>query len=129
MCGSRAEALRPSWLVGLFPLTVTVTTRGNRNYNTPLFRPPLRTVTGWGNDPNAWHDGYRVSTLPEPLVPNLIGPKQSFYDERHLGYYYRFERIALINAPNIVNTTAVMVPTPCFLPLLPKIKVPIQYPK
>ena len=37
--------------LGLFPLTVTVTTRGNRNYNSPLIRPPLRTVTGWGNDP------------------------------------------------------------------------------
>ena len=36
---------------GLFPLTVTVTTRGHRNYNSPLIRPPLRTVTGWGNDP------------------------------------------------------------------------------
>ena len=32
--------------LGLFPLTVTVTTRGNRNYNSPFKRPPLRTVTG-----------------------------------------------------------------------------------
>ena len=37
--------------IGLFPLTVIVTTRGNRSYNNPLIRPPLRTVTGWGNDP------------------------------------------------------------------------------
>ena len=38
--------------LGLFPLTVTVTTRGNRDYNSPLIRPPLRSVTGWGNDPS-----------------------------------------------------------------------------
>ena len=37
--------------LGLFPLTETVTIRGHRNYDSPLMRPPLRTVTGWGNDP------------------------------------------------------------------------------
>ena len=26
---------------------------GSRNYNSPLIRPPLRTVTGWGNDPRS----------------------------------------------------------------------------
>ena len=36
---------------GSFPLTVTVATRGSRSYNSPLIRPPIRTVTGWGNDP------------------------------------------------------------------------------
>ena len=40
-----------SLYIGIFPLTVTVTTRGNRNYNSPLIRPPLRTVTGRGDDP------------------------------------------------------------------------------
>ena len=37
--------------VGSFPLTVTVTTMGNRSYNSPLNKAPLRTVTGRGNDP------------------------------------------------------------------------------
>ena len=36
---------------GSFPLTVTVTTMGNRSYNCPLNKAPLRTVTGRGNDP------------------------------------------------------------------------------
>ena len=37
--------------LGSFPLTVTVTTMGNRSYNSPLNKAPLRTVTGRGNDP------------------------------------------------------------------------------
>ena len=37
--------------LGFFPFTVTVTTRVNRDYKGPLIRPPLRTVTGWGNNP------------------------------------------------------------------------------
>ena len=37
--------------IGSFPLTVTVTTMGNRSYNSPLNKAPLRTVTGRGNDP------------------------------------------------------------------------------
>ena len=37
--------------VGSFPLTVTVTTMGNRSYNSPLSKAPLRTVTERGNDP------------------------------------------------------------------------------
>ena len=51
--------------LGLFPLTVTVTTRGNRNHNSPLIiRPSLRTVTGWGNDPNQGHQLENPPTLP-----------------------------------------------------------------
>ena len=36
------------WVI---PLTVTVTTMGNRSYNSPLNKAPLRTVTERGNDP------------------------------------------------------------------------------
>ena len=44
---------------GLFPFTITVTTRGNRNFNNPLIRP----LFGWGNDP--------TSTLhPETSAPS-----------------------------------------------------------
>ena len=37
--------------VGSFPLSVTVTTMGSRNYTNPLNKAPLRTVAGRGNDP------------------------------------------------------------------------------
>ena len=43
------------WLESL-PLTVTDTTRGNTNYNSPSI-PPLRIVTGWGNDPSSGYLG------------------------------------------------------------------------
>ena len=48
--------------LGLFPLTVTVTTRGNRNHNSPLIRPLLRTVTGRGDDPNQIEQDTNAST-------------------------------------------------------------------
>ena len=50
ICFARA-AEQSRRFVGFFPLTVTITTRGNRNSSSPLIRPPLWTVTGWGNDP------------------------------------------------------------------------------
>ena len=31
---------------------MAVTTRGNGSHNSPLIRPSVRTVTGWGNDPS-----------------------------------------------------------------------------
>ena len=37
--------------LGLFLLTVTVTTMGYRSYKNPLNEAPLRTGTGRGNDP------------------------------------------------------------------------------
>ena len=54
--------------VGLFPLAVTVTTRGIRSYNSPLIRPPLKTVTGWGNDPRFWDCFAQVDLKPEFLA-------------------------------------------------------------
>ena len=44
---------------------------GNRNYNSPLIRPPLRTVTGWGNDPMHLHVWASLPSmihiLPSPI--------------------------------------------------------------
>ena len=44
---------------------------GNRNYNRPLIRPPLRTVTGWGNDPMHLHVWASLPSmihiLPSPI--------------------------------------------------------------
>ena len=56
---------------GLVPLTVTVTTRGNRSYKNPLNKAPLRTVTGRGNDPS--HSFAGSSTYKFSLA-TLVGP-------------------------------------------------------
>ena len=46
-----------AWVI---PLTVTVTTMGNRSYNSPLSKAPLRTVTGRGNDPRYGVSGLEI---------------------------------------------------------------------
>ena len=46
-CGCRAMLF-----VGSLHFTITATTMGDGNYNSPIIRPPLRTVAVRGNDPN-----------------------------------------------------------------------------
>ena len=85
--------LRSGIYFGSFPLTVTVTTMGNRSYNSPLNKAPLRTVTRRGNDPT-----YLGFWIPRPYT--LLGIR--FAEVQKI-------RRALVPAAQAVNDE----PEPC----------------
>ena len=64
--------------LGHSPVAVVVTARGNRSYNCPLIKPPLRTVTGWGKDDSGCGVlAFKAQSLPTHI---FLGGSGHFMD-------------------------------------------------